>query len=242
MEQYGLIGKQLTHSFSKKYFTQKFENEKIDARYDNYELSDIKAVINLFEQGIKGFNVTIPFKESIIPYLDELHEEVLEIGAVNTVFLKDGRKIGYNTDAFGFKQMIKPFFKSHHERAMILGTGGAAKAVAYVLENLGAKVIYISRTPSGENEFGYDEINENMVKFNGVIVNTTPIGTFPAIDEVVNFPYHFLTERNLVIDLIYNPEETVFLKNAKHQGAWILNGKTMLKQQAEKAWAIWNGL
>lgn len=242
MERYGLIGKKLEHSFSKKYFEAKFEDEAIDARYDNFELQAIEEVLSLFKQQIKGFNVTIPYKEAIIPFLDELSAEAFEIGAVNTVLVKNGKTIGYNTDAFGFKQMIKPFFESHHERAVIIGTGGAAKAVAYVLENLGAHVIYISRTPKGKNEFSYSDMNENMVKFNGVIVNTTPVGTFPGVDEEVELPYEYLTAKHLVIDLIYNPTETVFLKKAKAQGAWVLNGKTMLQQQAEKSWEIWNEL
>ena len=141
---------------------------------------------------------------------------------------------------FGFKQMIKPFFKSHHERAIILGTGGASKAVKYVLEDLGSNVIFISRTPQSNNEFGYEDMNEIMLNSCFILINTTPVGTYPNVTEELPIPYQFLTPKHLVIDLIYNPEETVLLRNAKQQGAWTLNGQTMLHQQAEKSWEIWN--
>ncbi|MEZ4924059.1 MAG: shikimate dehydrogenase [Crocinitomicaceae bacterium] len=238
---YGLIGKKLSHSFSQKYFTEKFNNQSVNSIYFNYELNNISEVRNLLrDPEIEGLNVTIPYKVSIIPFLDELDGLAEEIGAVNTIKIKDGKAKGYNTDVYGFSQMIKPFFESQHERAMILGTGGASKAVAYALEKLGVDVIYISREPQGEFEFGYDEINENMVKFHGIIVNTTPIGTFPNIDECPNFPFEFLTPKHLVVDLIYNPSETLFLKRSKENGAVVINGKTMLEQQAEEAWRIWN--
>lgn len=238
---YGLLGKSLAHSFSKKYFTDKFQNQGISSVYLNYELGQISDVRNLLcDTSINGLNVTIPYKEEIIPYLDQLTDSAKEIGAVNTIQFKEGKTIGHNTDAFGFAQMIKPFFKANHERAIVLGTGGASKAVAYVLEKLGVSVIFISREPKGEFEFSYDEINENMVKFNGIIVNTTPLGTYPNIEECPEFPFQHLTPNHLVIDLIYNPPETQFLKQAKAMGAVVLNGKTMLEQQAEESWRIWN--
>lgn len=238
---YGLIGKNLAHSFSKKYFTDKFEIQSVNADYLNFELRNIEAFEFLSERyEIQGLNVTIPYKEKIIPFLDELTPEAKLIGAVNTIQYINGRTVGHNTDVFGFKQMIKPFFKGHHERAMILGTGGASKAVAHVLEEIGAEVIFISRNPTWENEFSYGEINENMIKFCGIIVNTSPVGMFPSISDVVKIPYEYLGAKHLVIDLIYNPKETVFLRNAKMQGAITLNGETMLVQQAEKAWEIWN--
>lgn len=239
-KKYGLIGEKLEHSFSKAYFNEKFQVNDINASYENISLESIDAVSEVLKQNFNGCNVTIPYKETIIPYLDELSEEAKQVGAVNTIEFKNGKTIGHNTDVFGFKQMIKPFFKSHHERAMIIGTGGAAKAVAFILEDLGANIIYISRNPQKDNEFGYDEINENMIKFNGVIVNTTPIGMYPNVEEEVAIPYEFMNEKHLAIDLIYNPTETVFLKKAKAQGSWVLNGLTMLHQQAEKAWGIWN--
>jgi len=238
---FGLIGKKLEHSFSKTYFTDKFTELGIDATYNNYELNDIKDVKSIFEiENLVGLNVTIPYKESIIPFLDEVDDIALKIGAVNTIVIKNGKTKGYNTDVFGFKQMIKPFFKSHHERAIILGTGGASKAIAYVLEALGCTPIYISRYPNAENQFAYEEINQNMIEACPLIVNTTPIGMFPNETVEIDFPTEFLNDKNLVIDLIYNPKETVLLKKAKAQNSWTLNGLTMLHQQAEKSWLIWN--
>lgn len=237
---YGLIGKSLDHSFSKKYFTDKFERLAINALYENCEIPRIEDVKALFEMNFQGFNVTIPYKEAIIPFLDGISPEAELVGAVNTIRIEGNKRIGYNTDVFGFKQMIKPFFKSHHERAMILGTGGASKSVRFVLEQLGVNVIHISRTETNHQTFLNEDINDNMIKFHGIIVNTTPIGTFPDINHCPNIPYEFLSERHLAIDLIYNPEETLFLKKAKEQGAWTLNGRTMLHQQAEEAWKIWN--
>jgi shikimate dehydrogenase len=239
---YGLVGKTLDHSFSKSYFTEKFKTlGLINAVYENFAIDNISKVKDIIAtKSVKGFNVTIPYKESIIPYLDEVDEVALAVGAVNTVVVTNGKTKGYNTDVFGFKQMIKPFFKSRHQRAIILGTGGASKAIAYVLEELGCDPIYISRYPKEQNQFAYEEINQNMIEACLLIVNTTPVGTFPNVNDELFFPTKFLTEKNLVIDLIYNPAETVLLKKAKAKNAWTLNGLTMLQQQAEKAWEIWN--
>lgn len=245
-KKYGLIGKTLKHSFSKTYFEKKFADLKIDAEYENIEIDSIEKFPNTIAsadwKGIvpQGLNVTIPYKESIIPFLDELDITAKNIGAVNCIQFRNGKKIGHNTDAFGFKQLIKPFFEAHHERAIILGTGGASKAVNFVLEELGVSVIFISRNPKGRNQFSYDEMNENMIKFNGIIVNTTPIGMFPNVDEAPEIPYQFLTSKHLIIDLIYNPKESLFMKKAKAHGAVVINGETMLHQQAEKSWEIWN--
>jgi len=238
---FGLIGKKLEHSFSKNYFTTKFNELNLESTYTNYELKSIEEVKDVFKiDGLVGLNVTIPYKESIIPFLDEVDDVALKIGAVNTVVIKDGKTKGYNTDAYGFKQMIKPFFKAHHERAIVLGTGGASKAIAFVLEELGCSPIYISRYPNAENQFAYEEINKNMIEACPLIVNTTPIGMFPNENDEIDFPTQFLTEKNLVIDLIYNPKETLFLKKSKAKKAWTLNGLTMLHQQAERSWLIWN--
>jgi len=239
-KKYGLIGKSLTHSFSKSYFDAKFLREDIQASYQNFEVQHENELRQILELDVDGFNVTMPYKEAIIPYLDELSDAAKEVGAVNTIAVKSGKRIGHNTDVFGFQQMIKPFFESQHERALIIGTGGASKAVAYVLENLGVSIIFLSRHPQNSNEFGYDELNENMVKFNGIIVNTTPVGMFPNMNDCINLPFEALSDRHLVVDLIYNPEETLFLKKAKKQGAKTMNGLTMLHQQAEQAWKIWN--
>ncbi len=241
MRSFGLIGKQLSHSFSESYFSNKFKTMGIEAQYSNFECQSVEEINDLLkETDVIGFNVTIPYKEEIIPLLDGLDPVAKAIGAVNTVRRENNNWIGYNTDAFGFKQLIKPFFKSHHERAIILGTGGASKAVQYVLEELGSNVIFISRNPEKAIEFGYDDMNEIMLNSCYIIINTTPVGTFPNINDELPIPYKFLTSRHLVIDLIYNPEETVLLKQAKGKGATVLNGKTMLHQQAEKAWEIWN--
>lgn len=239
-KKYALIGKSLSHSFSQKYFTDKFLREEISAAYHNLEIAEKSDLKSLLAMDFDGFNVTMPYKEVILDYLDELSPAAREVGAVNTIQVKEGKLIGHNTDVFGFQQMIKPFFESQHERALIIGTGGASKAVAYVLENLGVSVVYLSRQPKLANEFGYDDLNENMIKFNGIIVNTTPVGMFPAVDSFIELPFEALTTRHLVVDLIYNPEETVFLRKAKEQGAKTINGLTMLHQQAEEAWKIWN--
>lgn len=238
---YGLIGKTLKHSFSKSYFSEKFEKMNISAEYLNFEVDNkdgLKAILS--SEHVQGYNVTIPYKQEVIPFLDELDESAKAVGAVNTIKRIDNKLLGFNTDVYGFKQMIKPFFKSHHERAIILGTGGASKAVEYVLKDLGCSPIFISRNPEGTNQFHYSDINDIMLQSCPVIVNTTPVGMYPHVEGVVNIPYQALNDKNLVIDLIYNPLETEFLKKAKAQGAWTLNGLTMLHQQAEKAWEIWN--
>lgn len=241
MKTYGLIGEYLDHSFSKDFFTHKFTAEDIDARYENVALAHISEVESLLKwDELDGLNVTVPYKVAILTYLDELSEEARKIGAVNTVQFLDGKKIGHNTDAFGFAQSIKPFLTFQHERAIVLGTGGASKAISYVLDNLGIDVIKISRIPKGEKQFGYDEVNDNMLRACKLVVNATPVGTFPEIDKCPQFPFEFLTEEHLVIDLIYNPNKTKFLRHAEENGAVILNGRPMLEHQALKAWEIWN--
>lgn len=241
MKHYGLIGKSLDHSFSKTFFAKYFELNDIEARYHLVEIADITEHEDLLSGKYAGLNVTIPYKESIIPYLDELSTEAAQIGAVNVIEFSKGKKIGHNTDAFGFHQSIKPFLTNRHERAIILGSGGASKAVEFVLRTIGLDVIFISRNPNTANQFSYHEVNNYMLDACKLIVNTTPVGTFPDIDAVIDIPYEFLTEDHLVVDLIYNPEETKFLLNARLNGAEILNGSSMLKEQALKSWEIWNG-
>jgi len=241
MRKFGLIGKSLSHSFSKSFFDSYFVSNEIDASYENFEFQDEIELSNFLNQNnVDGCNVTIPYKEKILPFLDEISEEAATIGAVNTIHLEEGRWVGYNTDIFGFKQSIKPFLTNRHEKALILGTGGAAKAVAYVLKEIGIEVLTVSRKPKGRNQFAYSDINEYMIKACKLIVNATPVGMYPNIDESIEFPFSFLTQEHLVVDLIYNPEETRFLKNAKANHATILNGASMLKEQALKSWAIWN--
>jgi len=240
MKQFGLIGKTLGHSFSKAFFTEFFEKQKIDAQFLNYEFDDISEIKDLLQNSIQGLSVTIPYKQTIIPFLDKLSIEASAIGAVNCISFTNGKSIGHNTDSYGFQQAIKPFLTNRHERAIILGTGGASKAVEYVLKNLGIDVIFISRNPKKENEFSYAEINNHMLNACKLIVNTTPVGTFPNNDDFIEIPFEFLTNQHLVVDLIYNPSKTMLLQKAEEQGTQILNGETMLKQQALKAWEIWN--
>ena len=241
MRKFGLLGKKLDYSFSKSFFTDLFAKNQIDASYENIEVADLSKWFEAYYfLDFAGFNVTIPYKSEIIPFLDELSDEAKVIGAVNTVKNVNGKLIGYNTDAFGFGQSIKPFLNNNHERAMILGTGGASKAIAYVLKKIGLDVIFISRNPKSSNEFGYDSINENMVNACKMIVNCTPVGTFPDVDSKPSFPTALISDKYLVVDLIYNPEKSLLLKESEKQGAIILNGYSMLQEQAKKAWEIWN--
>lgn len=241
MRKYGLIGKRLDYSFSQAFFTEKFTAEGINAVYENIEIPEIEAIRQVIDRGgFSGLNVTIPYKESIIPFLDELSAEAMAIGAVNTVSFHNGKTTGHNTDAFGFHQSIKPFLTNKHERALILGTGGASKAISFVFKAIGVDVITVSRNPEGEKQFPYEAINEYMVRACGVVVNCTPVGTFPDVDKCIPFPFEFLTPDHLVIDLIYNPQQTLFLRRSAENGATTLNGLSMLREQALKAWEIWN--
>ncbi len=243
----GLIGYPLTHSFSAKYFSEKFQKEEIEGyTYENFEISDIKDFPGVIKNNpdLLGLNVTIPYKEQIIPFLDELDEEAKEIGAVNTIKViktENGIKLkGYNTDIYGFRETLKPLLKTHHYKALILGTGGAAKAVEYVLNKIGLDVLYISRNPESDKERSYEELNKFALQDFPVIVNSTPLGMHPEIHNCPSIPYQHLTSSNLLYDLIYNPSQTLFMKKGEEQGAITQNGLGMLKLQAEKAWEIWN--
>lgn len=242
MKTFGLIGQTLSHSFSKKYFSEKFQKENIVAQYNNYELQSIKEFTNLIKENtLSGLNVTIPYKESIIPFLDELVDEGKQIGAVNTIkFTSENKLVGYNTDAYGFAQSIKPFLNNHHERALILGSGGASKAICFVLNQLGIDFLIVSRNPEAENEISYSDLNEHYINAFKLIINTSPVGTFPQINEYPNIPYEYLSKDHLLYDLVYNPKLTAFLKKGKERETLTLNGLDMLKHQAEKAWKIWN--
>jgi len=244
MKTYGLIGFRLSHSFSKKYFTEKFIKEGIkDCVYENFQLDTIKeftALVNT-DANLKGFNVTIPYKEEIIPFLHELDSAAKEIGAVNVIKVEDdGRLIGYNSDYYGFKDTLEEFISSgKHHKALVLGTGGAAKAVVTALKHLKIPYQYVSRK-NGPGILSYDELNEQTIKEHTIIVNTSPLGMYPDIDSYPNIPYEFLTSDHYLYDLVYNPEETVFMKKGAEKGAHVLNGLPMLIGQAEKAWEIWN--
>jgi shikimate dehydrogenase len=240
MKTFGLIGKSLQHSFSKQFFTEKFQREQIEATYENFELPSIEGFENLVNEiKISGLNVTIPYKEAIIPFLDELTQEAREIGAVNTIIFKDDKYIGANTDAFGFHQMIKPFLLNTHQKALILGNGGASKSVRYVLKKIGLDVLIAARNPK-EGEFCLEDVNELMIKHCGIVINCTPVGTFPNVNDCLNLPFEAFTSSHLAVDLIYNPKETSFLKQAAKYGAVVLNGETMLREQALKSWQLWN--
>lgn len=244
MHKLGLLGKNISYSFSKAYFKKKFEAEQIDdVSYENFDIDDIEAFPALIKntKGIKGMNVTIPYKEAVIPFLDKLNIKAQEIGAVNTIKItKNNKLVGYNTDCYGFKKSLKPFLKPHHKNALILGTGGASKAVAYSLKSLDINFLYVSRQAKKGVDLTYGSLTNEIIKQHQLIINCTPLGTFPNIDNCPDIPYEAITKDHILYDLIYNPEETKFLKLGKHQQATTINGLNMLKFQAEKAWRIWN--
>ena len=242
---FGLIGKDISYSFSRTYFTEKFRNLGLnDFSYVNFDLESIdhfNAIIAPRLDHIGGLNVTIPYKEQIIPYLDEIDQEALQIGAVNTIkVLPKGKLRGYNTDAYGFEASLSKSLVSKHKSALILGTGGASKAVAFVLDKLGLSYRYVSRKKSGQNVLSYAELDKLTIQSHLVIVNCTPLGTYPDVDRKPNLPYAHLGSDHLLFDLIYNPAKTAFLREGEKRGAKILNGREMLEKQADRAWAIWN--
>ena len=248
IKQLGLIGFPLSHSFSKKYFGQKFEKKNILTwQYDLFPLENIQELPALFESrnNLVGINVTIPYKEQIIPYLDELDTAASEIGAVNTVKIVDGKRIGYNTDVYGFEKSLCDFMKASAntavKNALVLGTGGAAKAVVYVLKKLGIKAQMVSRSKKNE-VLSYSDLSTTTLNDFQLIINTTPLGMSPNIDAAPNIPYSQLTSAHLCYDLVYNPKKTVFLALGEKKGCPIKNGLEMLQLQAEKAWEIWNEL
>lgn len=243
MSEYGLIGKNLSHSFSKAYFQKKFADLGVDyLEYTNFELQDISELRTVLSKNpfLRGFNVTLPYKESIVPFIDELSPEARGIAAVNCVKITNGKLIGHNTDAYGFASSIKPFLEPQHSRALVLGTGGASKAVVFVLKRLNVEVFFASTSKKRQGTFAYDTLNERLFNACKFIINTTPVGMFPNVNECPNIPYECISSQHLVYDLIYNPEETLFLKKAKEQGANTINGLSMLHLQAEKSWEIWN--
>jgi len=239
----GLIGFPLTHSFSKKYFTEKFQREHIkDWQYQNFELAKITGFPELLknEPNLVGLNVTIPYKEQILSYVDVLSGTVQEIGAANTLVITKEKKIkAYNTDVYGFEFSLKPLLKTQHKKALILGTGGASKAIAYALKKLNISYLKVSRNPKDVSQISYNQIDENLLKNYLIVINTTPLGTYPNTDEAPQIPYDFVTKKHLFYDLTYNPAQTLFLKQAADKGADVSNGLKMLHLQAEKAWQIW---
>jgi shikimate dehydrogenase len=238
---YGLIGYPLTHSFSPAYFKKKFAEQNIDAVYEPFPIEDIAMLPALLKTypALEGLNVTKPYKETVIPYLDELDTIAAEIGAVNTITLHDGRKKGYNTDATGFEKSLIPLLAPQHTHALILGTGGSSKAVAYVLKQLGIIYQLVSREKQ-EGCLTYPNLTGEIIAGHKLIINTTSLGLYPHIDAAPAIPYESLTAHHLLYDVIYNPEETKFLSLGKAHGATIKNGFEMLQLQAEAAWDIWS--
>lgn len=241
MRKFGLIGYPLDHSFSKSYFEKKFDRENIlDAEYQNYPLSSIDQFPQLIESTpeLKGLNVTIPYKESIIPYLTELDETAQSVGAVNTIKFIDGKLIGYNTDAWGFAKSLLSMASPKMKRALIIGNGGAAKAVKYVLNRIGVEYQIVNRTKS-DGILSYEELTDDLISSVQLLVQTTPIGTSPNINEMPAIPMNSIGSTHIAFDLIYNPEESLFLKSMREKGAKTKNGLEMLQAQAEEAWRIW---
>tara|TARA_R110002049_G_scaffold285775_5_gene467321 strand:+ start:2066 stop:2830 length:765 start_codon:yes stop_codon:yes gene_type:complete len=244
MHKLGLLGKNIAYSFSKAYFKKKFEDENIkDTTYENFDIESINLFPSIIKNTkyLKGLNVTIPYKEEVVPFLDKVNKKAKAIGAVNTIKVtKKGELVGYNTDYYGFKKSLEPLLKPHHKKALILGTGGASKAIAYSLKKLGISYHYVSRKQSKNVSYTYESLSERIVEAHQIIINCTPLGTFPNVDDCPNIPYSGITNHHILFDLIYNPEETKFLQLGKQQNAVTANGLNMLKLQAEKSWSIWN--
>ncbi|WP_072544478.1 shikimate dehydrogenase family protein [Mediterranea massiliensis] len=247
MDKYGLIGYPLKHSFSISYFNEKFQSENIDAEYVNFEIPRIEDFMEVVEENpnLRGLNVTIPYKEQVIPYLDELDKDTAKIGAVNVIKIipqgkGDVKLVGYNSDIIGFTRSIEPLLQSHHVKALILGTGGASKAVFHGLANLGIEATFVSRTKKSNDILTYQELTPEIMQEHTVIVNTTPLGMYPNVDACPDIPYDQLTPNHLLYDLLYNPHETLFMKKGMERGATVKNGLEMLLLQAFVSWEIWN--
>lgn len=239
---FALVGRNISYSFSRGYFEEKFNKLGLyNHSYENFDLQEIKELpATIKSKGdIMGLNVTIPYKEDVLTYLDQIDESAKKIGAVNTIKIDKNGLTGFNTDTYGFKHAIGPYIKKHHTKALILGTGGASKAIAFVLEELGIHYTFVSRSGK-KNGFKYTELTDAIITEHTLIINCSPVGTFPNIEEKPNIPYNSINSKHLLFDLIYNPEETAFLKTGKTNGASICNGLRMLELQAEKAWEIWN--
>ncbi len=261
MKKFGLIGYPLGHSFSEKYFTEKFEKEKLkDHHYQLFPVQNLSEIPDLLEheKDLCGLNVTIPHKIGVMYYLNEIDKIAQAVGAVNCIKVTHHHSvkslfsgelcrlnshkptlIGYNTDAYGFEQSLKPLLENHHKKALILGNGGAARAVKFVLEKLKIEYKMVSRRPL-KGMLSYEALSESIIKNHMLIINTTPLGTHPNTDACADIPYQLISSRHLLYDLIYNPEETLFLQKGKEQGAKTKNGLEMLELQAEKSWEIWN--
>jgi len=248
MRLFGLIGYPLSHSFSATYFARKFADENIsDTDYRLFPITDIAGLSDLLisKPGLLGFNVTIPYKIAVLPYLDQLSDEARGVGAVNCVKIErngtDVKLTGYNTDIFGFRESLLPYLKPHHTKALVLGTGGAAKAVCYTLQQLGISFSLVSRNADTPGMLNYRQLTQNIISEHLLIINTSPVGMYPHTDACPEIPYRFLTPRHVLYDLVYNPAETKFMQQGMKAGAEVSNGLRMLELQAEKSWEIWNG-
>lgn len=241
MDKYGLIGFPLGHSFSRGFFTEKFAREGIDAEYVNFEIPDASMLLDVIRNNpeLRGLNVTLPHKQAVIPLLDELSDEAREIGAVNVIRIRDGKLKGFNSDIIGFTDSIRPLLQPHHKKALVLGTGGASKAICVGLNRLGIEWTYVSRSPR-EGMLTYEDITAETLQQYTVIVNCTPVGMFPKVDAAPAIPYELLTPQHLLFDCVYNPEDTLFMQKGRAQGATVKNGLEMLHLQAEASWKFWN--
>ena len=246
MDKYGLIGYPLGHSFSKNYFNEKFENENIDAQYINFEIPNIENLVEVLDLNpeLKGLNVTIPYKEKVISYLDYISPEARAIGAVNVIRVshkgKDTILRGYNSDVIGFTKSIEPLLERFHKKALILGTGGASKAINYGLKSLGLETVFVSRFKR-PGTIQYEDVTPDVVKEYNVIVTCTPVGMYPNVEQCPKLPYEAMDQHTLLYDLIYNPDETLFMHNGSEHGATVKNGLEMLLLQAFASWEFWNG-
>ena len=244
MRTFGIIGYPLDHSFSQKYFTEKFKREEInDCSYENYPIKNIDELELVLKQHpqLEGLNITIPHKQAILSFLDDSTNIPFGLNACNCIRVVDGKLVGYNTDVIGFERSLSSQLNNHHTRALILGNGGAAEAVKFVLKQLNINYKIVSRRIQKDAELTYADLDETVIKENLLIINTTPVGTFPAVDECPEIPYEYLTAQHFLYDLVYNPEKTLFLKKGEERGAAIKNGYEMLVVQAEESWDIWNG-
>lgn len=241
---FGLLGKDISYSFSRGYFSEKFKQLNLDNHsYVNFDLPKIEDFPSILEdnESVLGINVTIPYKETVIPYLDKIDKTAKEIAAVNTIKItKRGNLKGYNSDVVGFEKSITPLLKKHHKKALILGTGGASKAIAYALKRNDIKYKFVSRNPEGKKQISYADLSREIIEDYTLIVNSTPLGTSPHVNNCPNIPYQFITPNHLLYDLIYNPQVSKFLANGRQKGASIKNGYEMLELQAEESWRIWN--
>ncbi|MEO7307225.1 MAG: shikimate dehydrogenase [Ferruginibacter sp.] len=243
MKQYGIIGFPLTHSFSKQYFTEKFQKEGIrDCNYETYPIKSIYEIEDIIKQNpdLRGLNITIPYKQLVIRHLDSFSEIPMGLNACNCIKIKEGKLLGYNTDVLGFEHSFLPHLKDHHKAALILGNGGATEAVKFILKKLGINYKIVSRKIHDGSELTYQDLGKPIFDENKIIINTTPLGTFPNINECPDIPYQFLTPDHFLFDVVYNPEKSLFLQKGEAAGASIKNGHEMLIIQAEESWRIWN--